>query len=209
MKFAVIDTETSGLFDFKLPADASGQPRLAHFCMVLTDENLQETKTVDLLVKPEGWVMSAEAMAVNNLTMEYLLRCGQPVAESLDAYEIAISMGFTIAAFNVAYDAKIMRGELRRAGRSDIYEQTPTFCVMRAAQKVIGGKVPSLARACEHFGIPQTAAHTALDDARCALRVMQKMRVPGVVQEAAAVPSPTKNSDWFDKEASNPNIIKL
>ena len=29
MKYAVIDTETSGLFDFSKPAEAEGQPRLA------------------------------------------------------------------------------------------------------------------------------------------------------------------------------------
>ena len=33
MKFVVLDTETSGLFDYCKPADADGQPRLAEIAL--------------------------------------------------------------------------------------------------------------------------------------------------------------------------------
>lgn len=35
--YLVIDTETTGLPDWRLPADAEGQPRLASWCFILAD----------------------------------------------------------------------------------------------------------------------------------------------------------------------------
>ena len=46
MKYVVIDTETSGLFDFSKPADAEGQPRLASLAMVFLDQDMAETGTM-------------------------------------------------------------------------------------------------------------------------------------------------------------------
>src|ERR1700731_1359719 len=83
--YAVIDTETSGLFNFALPADAEGQPRLAHLAMIFVDAYLQEETVVDLLVKPEGWTMPPEVAAINHLPNELLLRRDLPVRTCLKA----------------------------------------------------------------------------------------------------------------------------
>ncbi len=186
-KYAVIDTETSGLFDFSKPADAEGQPRLASLAIIVLDENLALVREINLFVKPNGWEMNAEAGAVNGLTMEILNAEGKQVTEVLTAYTDLIDEGCIVAAFNAQFDTKMLRGELRRAGLDDRFEKTPNICVMRAASPVCkvpkktgaGYKFPKLGEACAFFKIEQPAAHSALGDARSAVSILQHLHALG------------------------------
>ena len=193
--YAVIDTETSGLFNFALPADAEGQPRLAHLAMIFVDENLQEESVVDLLVKPEGWTMPPEIAAINHLPNELLLEKGLPVAHVLQAYTDAVDRGRIIVCHNAQYDTKIMRGELRRASMDDRFERTPNICTMRALTDICqipkasgkGFKFPKLSEAMAHFQIEQHGAHSAGGDARSALELFRKLK------ELGRCPEPSVN----------------
>ncbi|MDR3464195.1 MAG: 3'-5' exonuclease [Beijerinckiaceae bacterium] len=184
MRYAVIDTETSGLFDFSKPADAEGQPRLASLAVIRLDAELNEEGADEYLIKPEGWTLPAEATTINGLTMERLEAEGRPIGKILDLYAGLIECGYVVVAFNAQFDAKIMRGELRRAGLPDLFEQTRNICVMRAATDIVkapkasgkGYKFPKIAEACAHFGIAQTEQHTAIDDARAAAEIFRKLR---------------------------------
>jgi len=182
-KFAFLDTETSGLFDFSKPADADGQPRLAHFAMLLTDEAFQKIDVVDALIKPDGWVMNDEAAAIHGLTTDALNATGVPVAFALNNYTAAIDHDHIIVAFNASFDLKVMRGELRRAGVADRYETTPSICVMRPLTDICkipnpkrkGYKWPTLAEAAAHFDIKNEKAHSAAADAWTALHLFRKL----------------------------------
>ncbi len=192
MKYAVIDTETSGLFQWDKPADAEGQPRLASLGLVLLADDLTVESETEILVKPEGWEMGAEAGAVNGLTMERLNAEGQPILAVLARYTEIIQAGYVLASFNCQYDSKIMRGELRRAGLPDMFETTPNICLMRAATDVCcvpkksgkGWKFPKLQEACAFFKIEQPAAHSALGDARSAKDILLALHVLGKLSEA-------------------------
>jgi DNA polymerase III subunit epsilon len=193
--YAVIDTETSGLFDFSKPADAEGQPRLAHLGIIFVDETLQEESIVDLLVKPDGWTMPPDVAAINHLPQELLMEKGLPVAHVLQAYTDAVDRGRIIVCYNSQYDTKIMRGELRRAGMDDRFERTPNICVMRALTDICqipkakgnGFKFPKLSEAMAHFGIEQHGAHSAGGDARSALELFR------VLKDAGRCPEPSVN----------------
>lgn len=185
MKYAIIDTETSGLFDFSKPADAEGQPRLASLSMILIDdEDPFMVSSVDFLIKPDGWVLGAEAAAVNGLSMEQLEEHGVPVSGVLDAYAKVIDDGHVIVAFNSQFDTKMMRGEMRRAEIDDRFEATPTICCMRAATDVVcvpkktgkGFKFPKLSEACEFFEIENSGEHTAAGDAKACLEIFLMLR---------------------------------
>lgn len=181
--YVVIDTETNALPDYKLPADAPGQPRLAALAMVFVDSKLGFQSGFNWLVKPDGWSMQPGATAVNGLTDDILHAEGVPVVKVLDHYTAAICADRPVIAFNSRHDCKIMRGELRLAGFHDLFEQTPNWCVMRAAGPVCGlknkrggPKWPRLAEAVEFFGIQQVGqAHTAMADAMMALEVARAM----------------------------------
>lgn len=187
-KYLVIDTETSGLFDFSKPADAEGQPRMASIAMIYLASNLEIISESMHYIKPDGWTMPEEASKINGLTNEILLEKGEPIKDVLDKYTKAIDDGLIVVAFNAQYDLKILRGELRRAGIDDRFDKTLNICVMRAATDILkipkkngaGYKFPKLSEACEYFGIEQIAAHTALDDTRVCVKVFGNLMSLGV-----------------------------
>lgn len=184
IRYCVIDTEGSGLFQYKddqgrpVPADAPGQPRLAELAMLLLNEDLSVQEEWRGLVKPDGWTMHPDATAVNGLTTEYLLEHGKPVVEVLEVYEQVIREGYCIAAFNAQHDCKTMRAELRRAGRDDLFLQTKNVCLMRKSNGPIpkrGGKKgwPSLEEARDFLHIPHDGAHRAGADTASALVILR------------------------------------
>ena len=182
MKYLIIDTETTDLFDFSKPADGEGQPRLAQICMIEWDgESAPEVTT--MLVKPDGWEMPEAAFAINGLTTEMLMDRGIPVLDVLNHYTARIDDGAVVVAFNAQYDTKVMRAELRRAGLPDRFEATPNICTMRAAQKIMGGKIPKMAAACAHFGIVNEKEHDAEGDAIAAFEILKSLIDAGAAPE--------------------------
>lgn len=184
-KAIVADCETSGIFDFKRSADAEGQPRLAQFAMLMIDEDGAIESEHSFYVQPDGWTMDPGATEKNGLTDEFLHDHGIPVRDVLEAYTQAILSGRYLIGFNCQFDAKMMRGELRRASMPDLFEETRNVCVMRKANGVIlkeGGKKgwPSLQRCREVLGLSNEGAHGAVKDARDALDVWLYLRAQGV-----------------------------
>src|ERR1035437_5011054 len=92
-RYVVLDTETSALFDFSKPADAEGQPRLAHMALIYLDSEMNVERETDLLIQPDGWTLDPGAAAVNGLTLERLLADGVPVLQVLSEYTEAVKAG--------------------------------------------------------------------------------------------------------------------
>lgn len=188
-KFVVFDTETTGLFQFKdkvtgapIPADDPSQPRLASFAAILADERGIEIERVKYFVKPDGWTINGTyAAKVNGLSDEFLNENGVPVAEVLNYWASLIDRGLIAAAFNAQFDCKMMRAELRRAGRDDLFEQTKNTCLMRALAPykdeglcIMRGMV-KLSEACSYFGIINENAHDAMADAEAARCILERL----------------------------------
>ena len=181
-RYAVCDCETSGLFEYSKPADAEGQPRLAGFALLHLAEDMSIEREVSMLIRPEGWEMNAETAKIHGLTQEKLLAEGKPVREALDLYAETLDAGTVIVGYNISYDLKVMRGELRRAGLPDRFETTKSICCMRPMvdhcrlpkAKGNGYKLPKLGEAYVHVTRePHTGAHGALADAHAALKVFR------------------------------------
>lgn len=189
MNYIILDTETSGLFDFSKPADAEGQPRLASLGMFIVDEARRIIGAESWYVYPDGWSMSEEAGRVNGLTDEFLMEHGEPVELVLSRYAELVDAGDIIAAFNVSYDTKVMRGELRRAGMDDRFEDTMTCCLMKPCTDICkiprsgsrGYKWPTLDEACKSLGIWHPDKHGAIGDAIAALQVFFKLDEMGLL----------------------------
>jgi len=191
MKYVALDTEGSGLFDYTKPADAEGQPRLAELAMIFVNDDLEVEGTYQAYVQPDGWEMQQGATKANGLTTEFLREKGVAVADVLCAYSAAINEGRIVVAHNSQHDLKQLRGELRRAGMPDLFEQTANFCTMRALTDVCrilnargnGWKWPKLSEACVHFGLDIFGDHTAMTDARAVLLLMREMKKRGMLPE--------------------------
>lgn len=183
--FAALDTETNKLPNYKLPADHPDQPRLAAVGLILLKPDLTFETEIEHFIKPDGWEMLPDATAVNGLTTEFLMANGIPIRDVLETYSGIIKSGRCIVAHNAQHDCKVMRGELRRAGMDDLFEQTRNVCTMRKAMghviKADGKKGwPKLSDLCAHFSIPQPEKHTALSDARSAALGFAALRGIGV-----------------------------
>lgn len=195
--YLVFDTETTGLpvraakGQPPIPADDPRQPRLASYAAIVTDEAGRAISADKFYIRPQGWTMAefdARAIAdgkkaaseVNGLTDDFLDRNGVPVVQVLSHYASQIDAGLIVVAFNAVFDTKIMRGELRRAGMPDLFEDTRNICAMKALKPYIAeglysggfGNV-SLANACEFFGIVNAEAHDAMGDAEAARSVLE------------------------------------
>jgi DNA polymerase III epsilon subunit-like protein len=186
----VMDTETSDLFDMKKPADDPSQGRLAAVTMIFLDADLHALGSYTRHVRPDGWSMKPGATAVNGLTDEFLLGIGIPVAHILDVYTAAVAMGCNVAAFHAQFDTKVMRSELRRAGRDDLFEGTKQTCLMRAMgsynkSQGLNGKWPKLSDAIEQIGYSMEGqAHTSQSDAMAAVAIARFLHKRGALFEA-------------------------
>jgi DNA polymerase III epsilon subunit-like protein len=189
MSYVVLDTETSGLMDFKKPADAPGQPRVCQIGLIFVDGDLVTEREVEHLIKPNGWSLdnNCEAAKVNGLTQEKLEADGVDIRDLLREYGSAIDERRIVVGHNCSFDMKLMRAEMRFAGFPDRYMQTKSICTMWGSRDIVGilakngrgFKIPKLSEACAYFGIEQPETHTALADARSALEILRKLRDAG------------------------------
>lgn len=190
MPYLVFDTETTGLCDFNRPAHAEGQPRLASWAMMFVDDDLQVTEGHHGMVKPDGWTMPSEASAINGLTDERLHAEGRSIRLPLFLIGLAIEQQYTLVAHNLQYDAKVMRGELRRLGWPEAEYCKAEFgiCTMKrltnacAIPSKLGRyKWPRLEEACRIIlGKEPSGAHTAQGDAMDCLELLRAMRERGM-----------------------------
>jgi len=193
MEYAVVDTESSGLFDWKKPADAPGQPRMAAMGIILIDEKFNVQSSHGFLIKPDGWVFDddCEAAKVNGLTQSLLVSDGVSVREPLRIYGEAIDSRRIIVGFNILHDLKMLRAEARHVGFPDRYMQTRYICVMQGCRQIVDArtadgrkKAPRLEEACAHFGIEVAGAqHQALPDTERAYEILLRLRDAGCVPE--------------------------
>lgn len=184
--YLVIDTESSDVFDFKLPADAEGQPRLAELVMIQTDLEFNQIALFCYYIKPDGWSMAPGASAINGLTNEFLTEHGRPVSEALETYVEFIDSGYAVVAHHAQFDCKIMRGELRRAKYDDRFHITHNVCTMRAMTGICqtpqkngrGYKWPKLDEAYRYVSRaePPEGGHKAERDAFCCLDIARYLR---------------------------------
>jgi len=192
MEYLVLDTETTGLFNFSRPADEAGQPRLANVHMISADKNGAPIQAHDFIIKPDHTWTDADFDNLespsnpNPLTRAQLEAEGVPIRQVLECYtEALIEHGLILVAHNAQFDAKVMRAELRRAGMDDLFDRTPNICTMRGMQKVIGGKWPKLVEALAHIGETLENAHSADADTDGARKLLTWMINTGNLPDAA------------------------
>jgi len=188
-QYMIADCETSGIFDFDLAADAPGQPRLAELGLIFLDSAYQVQAKHSWLIKPEGWEMTPEAAEKTGLTTEFLKENGVPIGDALRMYQAGIEARRVVVGFNIMFDLKQMRAELRRAGMADHYMQTRSLCLMWATRGIVQAKTaagraknPKAEEACAFFGLP-APAHRALPDCESNLGMMLELVKRGALPE--------------------------
>ena len=195
-----VDTETTGIVDYKAAPDAPHQPRLVQLALLLSEADRYCVRArASLMIYPEGWVVPPQAEKVHGLSTELCQRCGIPLDVAWSVLYTFASHADLLVAHSAAFDRFILDGEwLRRR-----YVLPPLegiwYCTKEAATPVLklpskhpGQEYgwPSLGEAHNFFcGIGITGAHDALVDAEACARVyyalQSRMEAPDEQREPA------------------------
>lgn len=182
-----IDTETTDLpkFGKDNPADRADQPRIVEIACALVAEDGSVMDSFEHLIRPDGWTISEEAMSIHGITLDRCEAEGVPIGDAMAAFNALLDRALVVTAFNVTFDLKLTRGELRRLGLPDRYGEVPDFCTMWGTRKLCG-KLPNLALACQTvLGIEHTkaqGAHSAAGDRDAAIKLYLDLARRGLVE---------------------------
>lgn len=191
MKALIYDTETTGLPLFKEPSEDPRQPHIVQLGALLVDLDSREVMAeMDVIIRPEGWVIPPEMTAIHGITQEIALERGIPAPYVLRTFrELWIQADLRVA-HNEQFDARIVRIAAMRhpdAGLDpDVWKAGQAECTQRLSTPIL--KLPptdkmqkvgrfhfksaNLAEAYQHFmGQPIAGAHSAIADARACMAV--------------------------------------
>jgi len=204
MLIMVFDTETSGLPLYHEPSEGDNQPHIVELAALLIDEETgEDVDTFHCIVKPNGWTIPDEVVAIHGITNERAMDEGIDEAEALENFLAIHKLCGLRVAHNEPFDARIARIAIKRFGGetqeerdaiADTFKSAPRYCTMRASTKACAlppteamlakgmrfNKNPSLAEAYRHFtGEDLQGAHSAMADARGCAEVYRRIKAIG------------------------------
>lgn len=179
-----LDTETSGKFLFDRPPSDPLQPRVCQVAAVLCDGEGDELSTFCTPIRPDGWTIPAEAMAVHGLSNEFCAAAGVPMVLALSLLDAMAVNASLVVAHNVTFDDSLLAVECDRAGRGPFAPSVKRHCTMQQGTPICrlpggrgGYKWPRLEQLHRHlFGEAFEGAHGALDDTLACKRCFFEMR---------------------------------
>jgi DNA polymerase III epsilon subunit-like protein len=155
---AVVDTETTGLYP--------GGDRVIEIAVVRADPGEEPKLVVDTLVNPRRPVAATE---IHGITDEDV--ADAPPFEAVAADVVQAMRGAVFASYNVYFDARFVREELRRSG---VARFPPHLCLMYLRPMLGLGRKCSLGDACGAVGIHRSDAHHASADALAAAALWRR-----------------------------------
>ncbi|MGC4059384.1 MAG: 3'-5' exonuclease [Aquabacterium sp.] len=179
------DTETSGLPLFSEPSEDPRQPHIVQIGAQLVNLDTRVViQAIDIIVRPNGWVIPDEVAAVHGITTEMAYDLGVPEeAVASMFYELWRPLDPRLRiGHNESFDARIMRIALKRFfgdTEADIWKAGTAECTQKlstpilklpptAKMKAFGRnhhKSANLREAYEFFtGQPLSGAHNAMVD---------------------------------------------
>ncbi len=174
------DTETTGIPDWRHPMTDPCQPHLVQLAAcVVNATSRQIVAALNVLIRPEGWIIPPDAIRIHGITNERVMVEGIRLREALAAFQSFWEWPCqkTRIAHNAKFDAAIIEIALRRDGRplADIYKWNTgsQHCTMRLASSIMklpgakegSYKLPKLSEAFEFFtGRKPDRTHDAMAD---------------------------------------------
>ncbi|MBV1779254.1 DNA polymerase III subunit epsilon [Paeniglutamicibacter sp. ABSL32-1] len=161
--FAVIDTETTGLFP-------GNHDRIAEIAVITMDRSGTILDRWETLINPERDLGKQSIHGIRAKDILGAPRFGD-IAQELD-WRLS---GTLVVAHNLRFDARFLGAEFHRAGLA-----LPGFflprglCTMQMAHEYLPGAGRSLQDCCDSFGIELHHAHSAGDDAEAAAVLLSR-----------------------------------
>lgn len=172
------DTETTGLPLWKEPSEHPDQPHLVELAAMLVNPDTRELIAfMDVIIKPDGWIIPEEVVKVHGITTERALAEGIPEAEALDMFLALYEQCGIRVAHNMTFDNRIIRIAMKRykpdAVSDDQWKDKASYhCTMVEHSKKHGGKWPTLGEAFKfHFGREFENGHRAMIDTKGCMEI--------------------------------------
>ena len=175
----VFDTETTGLWQKRLPLTHASQPRLVQLGCILADAHHTHA-VVSLIVRPDDFDVPEDAAAIHGFRTEYARRVGVPLESALGLFQSLVNGADVLVCHNVEFDKNVLLRELSAVGLGNLFAGREFACTMKLATPVCKMlpmrfgeyKWPSLKEAYQlAFGEELDGAHDAFKDAKATLRL--------------------------------------
>jgi len=198
------DTETTGTVSkWNAPISDPTHPDVVQLAAILRDDETKlEISTVNVIVKPEGWIISPGAANVHGIKQEFAEKFGVSIENAAYLFGGMMSVADTIVAHNINFDSLIMKRALWRAGVSaeDVaarFASCQPRCTMLTSVNIVrvphkrprhptDFKWPKLEECSQYFFKESVVgAHDALVDVRMTIRVYDELVKMKAFEEAA------------------------
>lgn len=177
------DLETTGLPNWKEPSGGDNQPHIVQLAAKLVDiDERKVLRKMDVIVKPEGWIIPQETIDLHGITMD---KANEEGIDEIDALTDFLELweGVPRVAHNTTFDNRIVRIATKRycddimidAWHEGSYECTGLLSkpIMKMEPKNrYGYKMPKLIEAYKFFtGKDLEGAHNAMVDVDACIEV--------------------------------------
>lgn len=180
------DTETSRLPFWSDPSEDPRQPHIVQIAAALIDSDTREiAASINLTVKPDGWVIESDAQAIHGISAEYAARIGVSEDLALQAFLRLWDCCDMRIGHEEAFDHRIIRIAMKRfeygSGYIERFKEGRAYCTCNEGRDVCkipaaggkgGFKKPKLTEAYKKlFGTDFAGAHTAQGDITATIAV--------------------------------------
>lgn len=190
-RFLFFDCETTGLprtRDLSIE-DVDGWPRLVQIAWANYGPGGELGDARCHIVKPEGFLIPADATKIHGISHAHALRAGRDLAAVVDEFlEAAERPGTTLVAHNLDYDCGVIGAELVRLRKPLRFLENPGICTMKSTTDLVqlprpsgfGYKWPTLEELHTYvFGFSYEGAHDAAKDLEACARSFFKLLQAG------------------------------
>lgn len=159
--YAVVDTETTGLFPFE-------HHRVVEIAVVQVSPDGQVEDTWCTLLNPGRDLGPQQIHGIRAADVLDAPTFGQVAGDLAE-----LLAGRAFVGHNVRFDQRFVQAEYARAGWDVPVVGPVCLCTMQWAGRLFPGTPRALGGCCEHLGIPLAEAHTALADATAAADLLR------------------------------------
>lgn len=160
--YMVIDTETSGLpiiiskssyYDYS-DYDKYDSSRIVQLSYQLFDNSKNLLKTVNIYIKPNGFIIPDNVIEIHHITNEMANEKGVPIQIAFQEFEHDLINVTSVIGHNVLFDKQVILSELSRCNLVSIIElfiSKQFHCTQLMSAKCCKSIRPSLATAYKHI----------------------------------------------------------
>ena len=176
-KILFFDTETTGLpKSWNAPVtDTENWPRLVQLGWILSDEQGNDIRQGNVIIKPSGFEIPEQASSVHGITTEMAMEKGEPLHHVMVTFMLDMACADAIVGHNVGFDMKVVGAEFVRLNFLPALQrmkETPQIDTMTRSTEYCGimgsyGRLkwPKLTELYTHlFGHAFENAHDAMAD---------------------------------------------